>query len=71
MWDKIFIGSLVAFVIGIAIFLLADYVVQYPSQVVLFLGRWFYSWALVAIGGLVTGVAGIALILTTDTRANT
>ena len=66
MWDKIFIGSLVAFVIGIAIFLLADYVVQHPSQVVLFLGG-----ALVAIGGLVTGVAGIALILTTDTRANT
>ena len=66
MWDKIFIGSLVAFVIGITIFLLADYVVQYPSQVVLFLGG-----ALVAIGGLVTGVAGIALILTTDTRAST
>ena len=66
MWDKIFIGSLVAFVIGITIFLLADYVVQYPSQVVLFL-----DGALVAIGGLVTGVAGIALILTTDTRANT
>ena len=65
MWDKAFTASMVAFVIGIAVFLVVPKVVQSPSQILLLIAA-----ALVGVGGLAVGISGFALLLTSKSGSN-
>ena len=59
MWDKLFTLSLIAFVFGIAVFLVVSQLVTSPSQPLLLIVA-----ALIGIGGFAVGISGFALLLT-------
>ena len=58
MWHTMFVGSLVAFVVGMLIFALGEYVISSWSNITLPVGA-----AIAGLSGLVTGVSGIAVII--------
>ena len=58
MWNLIFAGSLIAYVIGLFVFLLGEHLVPGWSPVTLPLGA-----AVAGLSGLAVAVSGIAVIL--------